>query len=186
MNMEKAASRACCYTLVSCCLLSFHTSNVLAQTDVFNECVLELMENSASDVTVGEIRETCKAAEEPAPVEPLAIPEVPKSAIDRRLAIEGATEIVPFVLTPHKPNYIIYTYNFKDYQEPRTDQSSADQGSNKNSEVDFQVSLKFPVWRNMFNTKTHLFAAYTNRSFWQVFDHDDSSPFRETDHEPEL
>lgn len=88
--------------------------------------------------------------------------------------------------TPHKPNYIIATYNFKDYQDPRAGLQPGEGESYKNSEVDFQVSIKFPVWRNMFNTKTQLFAAYTNRSFWQVFDRNDSSPFRATDHEPEL
>ena len=149
-----------------------------------------MIENSASDVTVGDIRETCTATEEPvapaATAEPAAVPEVPKSAIDRRLAMEGATEIVPFVMTPHKPNYIIYTYNFKDYVNPRENPQPGEDEPDKHSEVNFQVSLKFPVWRNIFNTKTHMFAAYTNRSFWQVFDHNDSSPFRATDHEPEL
>jgi phospholipase A1 len=169
------------------CLLALHASGISAQSDAFNECVLELIEHSASDVTVGEIRETCKAAKEAVvPVEPEPAAQVPESAIDRRLAMEGATEVVPFVMTPHKPNYIIYTYNFKDYEDPGTGLQPGEEDSYKNSEVDFQVSIKFPVWRNMFNTKTHLFAAYTNRSFWQVFDRNDSSPFRETDHEPEL
>jgi len=60
-------------------------------------------------VTVGEIRETCKVAlETVAPVEPEAFSEAPESAIDRRLAMEppGGS---PFVMMPHKPNYIIYT-----------------------------------------------------------------------------
>jgi phospholipase A1 len=114
------------------------------------------------------------------------VPAAPESAIDRRLAMEGATEIAPFVMTPHKPNYIIYSYNFKNYEDRGTGQPSGGDDSYKQSEVDFQLSIKFPVWRNIFNTKTHLFAAYTNRSFWQVFDRKDSSPFRETDHEPEL
>jgi phospholipase A1 len=173
--------------LAFCCLLVFCATSAFAQKEEFNACVLDLMENSAIDVTVGEIRETCKAAQEAAtPAAAKAIPDVGKSAIDRRLAMEGATEVVPFVMTPHKPNYIIYSYNFKDYQEPDPAQQPGRNDSYKDSEVDFQVSIKFPVWRNMFNTKTHLFAAYTNRSFWQVFDHRDSSPFRETDHEPEL
>jgi phospholipase A1 len=171
------------------CLLASHAPGVLAQaeTDTFEACVLDLIRNSASDVTIGQVRETCQAAQAPvAPAAAQAVPEVPESAIDRRLAMEGATEVVPFVMTPHKPNYIIYTYNFQSYQDPHAGQPAADRNSDKPSEVDFQVSIKFPVWRNMFNTRTHLFAAYTNRSFWQVFDHNNSSPFRETDHEPEL
>ena len=47
--------------VVCCCLLAFFARSVPAQTDPFSECVLELIKNSASDVTVGEIRETCRA-----------------------------------------------------------------------------------------------------------------------------
>lgn len=187
MSRSNRVSRACCSVLASCCLLAFPATRLLAQTEDFNACVVDLIKNSASDVTVGEIRETCKAAQEAvAPTTAEAVPPTPESAIDRRLAMEGATEVVPFVMTPHKPNYIIYSYNFRDYREPASGSLANQNDDYKDSEVDFQVSIKFPVWRNMFNTKTHLFAAYTNRSFWQVFDRRDSAPFRETDHEPEL
>ena len=170
-----------------CCLLAMHAPAVHAQNGDFDACVLELIKNAADDVTVAEVRETCKAARETAaPVEPQPAAEKPESAIDRRLALEGATEVVPFVMTPHKPNYLIVSYNFKNYQDPQSGQQPGQQETYKAEEVDFQVSIKFPVWRNIFNTKTHLFAAYTNRSFWQVFDRNNSSPFRETDHEPEL
>jgi len=94
---------------LSLCSQAMARTFVLAQNEAFNECALQLIENSAIDVTVGEIRETCTAAQETvAPVEAEAVPEAPESAIDRRLAMEGATEVVPFVMTPHKPNYIIY------------------------------------------------------------------------------
>lgn len=187
MNSSKATLPALCMPMAVSCLPAFYAADVLARTQAFDKCVLELIDNSASDVTVGEIRETCEVTEQAAPpVEAQTLSQKPKSAIDRRLAMEGATEVVPFVMTPHKPNYIIYTYNSKDYRNPRSGLQASEQDSYKSSEVDFQVSIKFPVWRNMFNTKTHLFAAYTNRSFWQVFDRNNSSPFRETDHEPEL
>ena len=170
------------------CLLAMHAQGALAQTDAFEQCLLRLMQNAAENVTVGEIRKTCESAKPaPAPAAPAAAStKPPESAIDRRLALEGATDLVPFVITPHKPNYIIYTYNLKEYQDPAPGSPAGDEESYKASEVDFQVSFKFPVWRNILHTKTSLFAAYTNRSFWQVFDRSDSSPFRETDHEPEL
>jgi len=157
-----------------------------AQSPQFEQCVLELIRNAASDVTVGEIRATCREAEQTVAPAPAAVePPAPRSAIDRRLALEGATGVVPFVVTPHKPNYIIYTYNFEDYDEARFEQEFNEDVSFKNSELDFQISFKFPVWRTILNTNAHMFVGYTNRSFWQVFADKDSSPFRETNHEPE-
>ena len=107
--------------LVAVLLLPLGTAQ--AQSPQFEQCVLELIQNAASDVTVGEIRATCREAEQTvAPAAPVAEPQPPKSAIDRRLALEGATGVVPFVVTPHKPNYIIYSYNFEDYDEARFEQ----------------------------------------------------------------
>jgi phospholipase A1 len=191
MNRITGAAGRARGLLLSCSLLACYALDAQARTGTFNDCVLGLIEHSAAEVTVAEIRDACQAAEEAiAPTvpktAPAATPEEPESAIDRRLSAEGATEVIPFVITPHKPNYIIYSYNFKDYQDPTPASQPGDEEFDKASEVDFQVSIKFPVLRNMFNTRTQLFAAYTNRSFWQVFDRDGSSPFRETDHEPEL
>ena len=78
MSRKKTALQTCCKVL-PCCLLALHASRVPAQTEAYKECMLELMESAASDVTVGDIRETCKAAEEavaPATtVEPAVVPE---------------------------------------------------------------------------------------------------------------
>jgi phospholipase A1 len=38
---------------------------------------------------------------------------------------------------------------------------------------------------SLFNDTFDIYAGYTNRSFWQIY-HEESSPFRETNHEPEL
>ncbi len=48
----------------------------------------------------------------------------------------------------------------------------------------FQFSVKTPVLVNLFDRDIDFYAAYTNHSFWQLYV--DSSPFRETNHEPEL
>ena len=53
-------------------------------------------------------------------------------------------------------------------------------------EVKFQLSFKFPVLTGVFDKRTTLWFAYTQRSFWQAYDRSASSPFRETDYEPEL
>ena len=41
MSGKKAALHACGKLLLPCCLLAFHSTGVLAQTEAFKECVLE-------------------------------------------------------------------------------------------------------------------------------------------------
>ena len=52
----------------------------------------------------------------------------------------------------------------------------------------FQVSAKFPVWRNMLGSDTDMYFGYTQTSWWQLFADEGitSAPFRETNYEPEL
>jgi phospholipase A1 len=82
-----------------------------------------------------------------------------------------------FILTPHNPIYVlpfVYDRNLR-----RTDPGS------QNGEVKFQLSFKFPVVPIPFTDGTVEFG-YTQVSFWQVYNFKESSPFRETNYEPEL
>ena len=106
------------------------------------------------------------------------------SALDRRIEIERGTRFKSFVLTPHKPNYLLpITYNKKPNNAPV---DIARDGELDNNEIKFQLSVKFPLAENLFGKKGSLQFAYTNLSFWQAYNESSSSPFRETIHEPEL
>lgn len=55
------------------------------------------------------------------------------------------------------------------------------------TEIKFQLSLRYRLARlGKANSQGDLVFAYTNTSFWQLYNTDESSPFRTTDHEPEL
>lgn len=107
-----------------------------------------------------------------------------QSALDRRIEIERETRFQPFVLTAHKPNYLLpYTYNETPNQsvyDPAID------GELDKTEIKFQFSIKFPITDELFGNRSTLYFAYTNLSFWQAYNRDISSPFRETNHEPEI
>lgn len=106
------------------------------------------------------------------------------SALDRRIVIERKTRYQSFVLTPHKPNYILpVTYNDRPNNIPI---DTASEGELDKYEVKFQFSMKFPIIEDMFGKQGSLQFAYTNLSFWQAYNESASSPFRETVHEPEL
>lgn len=75
-------------------------------------------------------------------------------------------------LEAHRDNYLLfYSYD----NEPHDDRDVK-------SEALYQFSIKIPLRYDHFD----LYFAYTQRAFWQVYDNDDTRPFREIDHAPEL
>jgi phospholipase A1 len=89
-----------------------------------------------------------------------------------------------FALRPHRFNYILpYTYN----ATPSKELLQADPGREiQNQEVKFQISFKTKLWEDVLGKDMDLWIAYTQLSFWQFYDFQNSAPFRETDYEPEL
>jgi len=91
-----------------------------------------------------------------------------------------------FPLLPYKPSYFMPV----SFNENRNSVFSSAQQSDilelENLETKYQVSFKLPLWKDIMGTDIHLMAAYTQKSFWQMYNSDLSSPFRETNYEPEV
>jgi len=90
-----------------------------------------------------------------------------------------------FAVKFHRSNYILpFTYVEHPNEEPiREDDPTREL---KNPEVKFQLSFKVKLWQDILGRNMDLWFGYTQKSFWQLYDLDESSPFRETDYEPEL
>ena len=102
---------------------------------------------------------------------------------EQRHEAEHQSEDNPYVLTAHRPNYLLkYSHNFTPNEEPFQEQG----GQIDNTEIKFQISLKYKVIDDIFPENGDLYFAYTNQSYWQAFNDDISSPFREINHEPEF
>ena len=180
-------------------LLCFATAESGAET--VQECLALAVQSAAESATVGELRSYCEQKlqlqQQQAPaldqqsIAPVAIEEQAvaqasgaEGRIERRRALERYSRDNPFVLTPHRANYLLPAVYIKDPNE----EAFADRGEDfefDHVEVQFQLSLKAMVWENIFGDNGHLSLAYTNRSFWQAYNGDISAPFRETNHEPE-
>ena len=90
-----------------------------------------------------------------------------------------------YAIVPHRSNYVLpFTYN----DSPNIAAvREADPGKNlKRPEVKFQLSIKTKIWQDILGKEMDLWFGYTQQSFWQFYNFDDSSPFRETNYEPEL
>jgi len=148
------------------------------------ECMTQAMQQANDDVTIGELRLQCQKQLRDGSY---IAEEKQTGVVSERLRQDKRQVLAPFTLMAHKPNYILLAahnttgYNpdvFREqYREPSIELDD--------TEAQFQISIKTPLAIDLFDT-FDIYAAYTNRSFWQVYNNDISSPFRETNHEPEI
>lgn len=104
------------------------------------------------------------------------LPEYENNQTQKALQEWRASE---FGLKPHYPNYLLpYGYSSKEYR------SYVPSDIYKKMEAQLQVSLKIEPFRDLFDLDEVYAIAYTHRSFWQAYT--ESSPFRETNYNPEV
>lgn len=146
----------------------------------FNACMERKMLQESNEVTLGDLRDEChqelNSSSNAAQV----------SSLEKRLRFDRLTWDNPFSISMHKPNYILFAaHNNKTNEAPFNEQFSTENIRFDETEVKFQISAKYPIVTNLFNGVGNVFFAYTNRSFWQMYN-SSSAPFRETNHEPEV
>lgn len=112
-------------------------------------------------------------------------PQAKPTYLERLWELKKESRRGKFFISPHRSNYVLpITYVESPNEEPIR---KADPGKGlNNTEVAFQLSFKAKLWEDIFGQDMDLWLAYTQRSFWQFYNRADSSPFRETNYEPEL
>lgn len=133
-----------------------------------------------------------QAPTDPASVEPKSPKPIEKRAqedhglVDQRVIREVSTVENPFVITPHRPNYVLpVQYTTNPHNESYEGNLPAGKGLDS-IEMKFQISMKFPLAFNLFGKKNSLWVAYTQQAFWQAYNSSISAPFRESNYEPEI
>lgn len=92
---------------------------------------------------------------------------------------------IPYIgIAFYKPNYILpFHYTGSPYNRPYRYHTPGYERI-KSTEIKYQISLKVPVWKNIYCSRTSLYFAYTLRTYWQVYNK--YLFIRETDYEPEF
>lgn len=109
-----------------------------------------------------------------------------------RLTSQGDWDVSDF--ETYRSNYLIVTKASNPNDTPVS--PSQDNTSSRNldaKDLKFQLSLKSEMMSNIpfirdlpYVTSSRIWAAYTQQSYWQIFDGTESRPFRETNYEPEV
>jgi phospholipase A1 len=90
-----------------------------------------------------------------------------------------------FAISPYRPTYILpVAYNSSPNQNELLDVDP--KGRAQNNEAKFQISFKMKLWEDVLDKDIDVWLAYTQLAFWQLYNTPFSSPFRETNYEPEL
>jgi phospholipase A1 len=156
----------------------------------YERCIWEQLHSADQEMRIKALKQRCLNRQDPLNEMTVSdkdtLPPVTGngvSLVEKRILEEKKTRSNPFVLSPHKQNYVLLaSYNDK----PNHEVYNIPASEFDHVEMKFQLSFKIPVVESLFDTRADLYAAYTNLSFWQAYNRDISSPFRETVHEPEL
>ena len=138
-------------------------------------CLLEALKDAPAEISTEQLRAWCGLAES-------SKRQRNEDALRGRLALEEFTQFNPFVLTPHRRNYILPVTHWSNpnWNDPARQDEPVDA-----QEAKFQFSVKLPLATDLWRDST-LYAAFSVKSFWQVYNRRLSSPFRESNYSPEI
>ena len=100
--------------------------------------------------------------------------------LSKQMSREEEIGFETLAFLPYGANYFVPVSYYSAYGE----QVLSKENDYKPIETEFQFSLKFPLHRSILMDNDMAFIAYTQRSYWQLYT--TSSPFRETNYQPEI
>ncbi|KTF37314.1 phospholipase A, partial [Xanthomonas translucens] len=112
------------------------------------------------------------------------------SLLDSRWELAKDSKLGTFQLRAYKPVYLLPAFWTSKKNETPSSPNPNDTVTSPESldsiEAKFQLSFKTKIVENIFGDNGDLWGAYTQSSRWQVYNSEQSRPFRETNYEPEL
>ena len=112
------------------------------------------------------------------------------SLLDSRWELARDSKLGTFNLRAYKPVYLLPLFWNSDPNttphSPNPDNTVAVPQPLDDTETKFQLSFKTKALENLFGDNGDVWMGYTQSSRWQVYNADQSRPFRETNYEPEV
>ncbi|QCO68053.1 phospholipase A [Luteimonas yindakuii] len=112
------------------------------------------------------------------------------SLLDTRWELARDSKLGLFNFRVYKPLYLLpafWTSDVNDTPSSPNPDNTVDMPQSLDSlETKFQISFKTKALENLFGDNGDVWMGYTQSSRWQVYNTDESRPFRETNYEPEV
>lgn len=127
-----------------------------------------------------------QASAAPAAETKTAAPAQAMSRMVQEWELDAPSRRGRFVFRPNRDTYLLLA-NLSSATNDVPFRAFTPAGINsKHVELTYQLSFKVKLMEGIGNSPVDLWAGYTQRSFWQAYNHTASSPFRETNYEPEM
>ena len=111
------------------------------------------------------------------------------SLLDKRWELAPESKLGTWNIRAHQPVYLLPAFWTSDKNEfpesPNPQNTVKDDQNLKSLESKFQLSLKTKAFENLIGENGDIWLGYTQSSRWQVYNSEESRPFRETNYEPE-
>ncbi|VUD46652.1 Phospholipase A1 [Thalassocella blandensis] len=154
------------------------------QTSAYQRCLQEKIETASEATTVAIVKQACSIEEEKVTIDGQAREF---GAISSRIFQERMQEFDPYVIIPHRMNYVLPLYMTNHINTEPYESYGEKSDHLEDTEAKFQLSLKIPLnSHGMLVEGDGLYFAFTVKSWWQVYASNISKPFRETNYRPEL
>lgn len=190
-------NRACLSLMLLSASGLVYASNESKET---TECVMALFAEGDAKMTLEQIRTECAALaeqkiEKKAKDKKLGIAvsgateqhTVKPGLISKRISREAQTQFEPYVITPHRMNYVLPAYTTNAINKAPYADIEGYQENLTEIEAKYQLSFKVPLLEDdLFIPGDALYFGFTVQAWWQVYADNISKPFRETNYQPEL
>ncbi len=124
-----------------------------------------------------------------APLAPAATDAAPASSfLGKYWELDGADKRGIFNFVGYRPNYVLpahLTSRINTAPQSPT-QAAVLLPDYRREEAKFQLSLRTKVAQDLLLPNADLWLAFTQQTFWQIWNGKDSKPFRNSDYEPEM